>query len=110
LKSNDHFKLEDLIIYHRAIKFGEVVHFQILSFLKEEIQRLSSQLILASDAIALDITEGFTTTGIRFVQYLQITSDSIHECIVGVSKSGLKEFVNAKQNDELFQKTFNNKT
>lgn len=58
MKSKYHFKFEDLMIYNKAIDFGESVNDQINTFPKEEMYRLASQFIRAADSLALNIAEG----------------------------------------------------
>lgn len=52
------FKFEKLIIWQRSMDFGENVFEIIQNFQNEEKFNLSSQLLRASDSIALNISEG----------------------------------------------------
>lgn len=79
MKSKFHFKFEDLIIYNKAIEFGESVNNQVVSFPKEEMYRLISQFIKAADSIALNIAEGSASSDAQFNHYLKIAWDSEHE-------------------------------
>jgi len=99
LKSNYHFKFEDLIIYNKAIEFGESVNNQISSFPKGEIYRLSSQFIRAADSIALNIAEGSASSDAQFNRHLQIAWDSAHECIVCSTKAKLRGFIGEDQDE-----------
>ena len=52
------FKFEKLIIWQRAMDFGEDINVIAYKFPKEEIYNLSSQIRRAADSIALNISEG----------------------------------------------------
>ncbi len=99
LKSKYHFKFEDLIIYNKAIEFGESVNNQIASFPKEEMYRLASQFIRAADSVALNIAEGSASSDAQFNRYLQMAWDSAHECIVCSTKAKLRGFIREDQDE-----------
>lgn len=99
MKSNYFFKFEDLLIYQKAIDFGESVNNQINNFPKEETYRLSSQFIRAADSIANNIAEGSGSTDAQFNRYLQIAWDSAHECVVCSTKALLRSFISDHQNE-----------
>ena len=52
------FKFEELIIWQKAMDFGEAITTMAHSFPKDEIYNLSSQIRRAVDSIALNIAEG----------------------------------------------------
>lgn len=52
------FKFEKLIIWQKAIDFGEVINKLTTTFPDKEKFNLSSQICRASDSIALNIAEG----------------------------------------------------
>jgi len=52
------FKFEKLIIWQKAMDFGEEVHGLVQKFPKDELFNLSSQIRRAADSIALNISEG----------------------------------------------------
>ena len=54
------FKFEDLRVWQKALDLSEEVHKLTLSFPKEEMYVLSSQIKRAADSIALNIAEGST--------------------------------------------------
>jgi four helix bundle protein len=93
MKSKFYFKFEDLLIYKKAIDFGELVNDQIKSFPKEETYRLSSQFIRAADSIAHNIAEGSSSSSANFNRYLQMAWDSFHECVVCSTKAKMRKFI-----------------
>lgn len=52
------FKFEKLIIWQRAMDYGEEIYTMSLQFPKHEVYNLSSQILRASDSVALNISEG----------------------------------------------------
>ena len=52
------FKFEKLIIWQKAMEFGENIFQITLKFPKDEMYNLSSQIRRAADSIALNISEG----------------------------------------------------
>lgn len=52
------FKFEKLLIWQKAMDFGEEINDVIKTFPKQEMYNLSSQILRASDSIALNISEG----------------------------------------------------
>jgi four helix bundle protein len=52
------FKFEKLIIWQKAMDFGEEINSISKEFPKHEMYNLSSQLLRAVDSIALNISEG----------------------------------------------------
>ncbi|UJH91212.1 four helix bundle protein [Antarcticibacterium sp. 1MA-6-2] len=52
------FKFEKLIIWQKAMDFGEQIHVSSGKFPKEEQFNLISQIRRAADSIALNISEG----------------------------------------------------
>ncbi|MHA7060082.1 four helix bundle protein [Aquimarina sp. M1] len=99
MKSKYHFKFEDLIIYNKAIEFGESVNDKISAFPKEEMYRLASQFIRAADSIALNIAEGSGSSDAQFNRNLQMAWDSAHECIVCSTKAKLRGFIGEVQDE-----------
>lgn len=52
------FKFEKLIIWQKAMDYGEQINSLAYNFPKEEIYNLASQIRRAVDSIALNISEG----------------------------------------------------
>ncbi len=52
------FKFEKLIIWQKAMDFGEEINQLSETFPKKELYNLSSQICRAADSIALNISEG----------------------------------------------------
>jgi formate dehydrogenase maturation protein FdhE len=52
------FKFEKLIIWQKAMDYGEEINTLAEGFPKKEIYNLSSQICRAADSVALNISEG----------------------------------------------------
>lgn len=85
-KSEYHFKFEDLIVYQKAIEFGEVVHSQISGFPKQGY-RLSAQFARTTDPIAFNIGQGSGSSDAGFLNSLRIASDSSRKCVAAITKA-----------------------
>lgn len=99
MKSNYHFKFEELKMYQKALEFGDIVNRQIKSFPKEETNRLGFQFIRAADSIALNIAEGSSSSKPNFNRYLQMSWDSAHECVVCSTKAYRRGFLSKETNE-----------
>ncbi len=58
LESAYHFNFESLLVYQKAIIFGEHIYSLAESFPEKEKFRLTSQFCRAADSIAANISEG----------------------------------------------------
>ena len=99
LKSDHKFRFEDLVMYQKAIEFGESVNLQINQFPKVETYRLASQFIRAADSIANNIAEGSMSSDAQFNRYLQMAWDSALECVVCSTKARLRNFISVEQDE-----------
>ncbi|MGB3344566.1 MAG: four helix bundle protein [Aequorivita sp.] len=93
MKSQYHFKFEELNVYQKANEFGELVHSQVSTFPKIEDYRLSAQLARAADSIAFNITEGSGSSDASFLNYLRIARDSSRECVAATTKAQLRNYI-----------------
>ncbi len=96
-ESEYHFKFEDLIIYQKAIAFGEMINLLTETFPQKELYRLSSQYARAADSIAANISEGYGSTDANFNRYLKMAWDSSHECVTWNSKAYLRKYLSHEQ-------------
>jgi len=99
MESKYHFKFEDLLVYQKAMQFGEITNSQVKKFPKEERFELSSQFKRASDSIALNIAEGSGGTDKQFCNYLGNAWHSAHECVACSSKAFLRNYISEDENE-----------
>jgi four helix bundle protein len=101
LNSKYHFKFEDLIVYQKAIVFGEYVNKLIQKFPKHETYKLSSQFGNAADSIALNIAEGTSGSYAIFNRYLVIAKGSANECVACSTKAFLRGYITTDEKEEV---------
>ncbi|QQX75324.1 MULTISPECIES: four helix bundle protein [Aequorivita] len=96
-ESEYHFSFENLLVYQKAMVFGEVVDKLVESFPKKEMYRLSSQFCRAADSIAANISEGSGSSDPNFNRYLKMAWDSSHECVTWNSKAYLRKYISHEE-------------
>ena len=95
------FKFEELNVYQRTLDIIDKVYDLTKKFPKDEIYGLTSQLKRASTSIALNIAEGSGSSNKNFNRYIEISRDSLKECIVCLTIAKRRNFITEKENDEL---------
>jgi four helix bundle protein len=100
IESQYHFSFENLIVYQKAIEFGEKVYVLVDGFPKKEQFRLSSQFCRVADSIAANISEGSASTDPNFNRYLKMAWDSSHECVTWNTKAFLRNYITKDQFEE----------
>lgn len=96
-KSQYHFSFENLIVYQKAIDFGEHINSIVEQFPEKEQFRLSSQFCRAADSIAANISEGSGSTDPNFNRYLKMAWDSSHECVTWNTKAFLRNYISKEE-------------
>ncbi|MDX1772498.1 four helix bundle protein [Oceanihabitans sediminis] len=96
-ESNYHFSFENLIVYQKAIAFGEIINELVETFPHKETFRLTSQFSRAADSIAANISEGSASTDANFNRYLKMAWDSSHECVTWNTKAYLRKYISKEQ-------------
>ena len=100
MKSNYHFKFEDLQVYQKAIDFGEVVDVLVKDFPNHELYALSSQFRRAADSIALNIAEGYPGSDAQFVKHINYVIYSANECVSCSTKAKRRLYINFGQDEQ----------
>lgn len=98
-ESKYNFKFEELLIYQKAMDFGEKVNRLTKSFPNSEKFNLSSQYNRASDSISLNIAEGAEGTDKQFHHYLGNAYRSLHECVSCNSKALNRKYITFGQSE-----------
>ncbi|AFL81257.1 S23 ribosomal protein [Aequorivita sublithincola DSM 14238] len=99
MKSNYHFKLEDLNVYQKATDFGELVNTLVMKFPKHELYALSSQFRRAADSIALNISEEYPRSDPQFIKHIHYVIYSSNECVSCSSKAYRRDYISAEENE-----------
>jgi four helix bundle protein len=99
------FKFEKLIIWQKAMDFGEEINNLTLDFPKKEIYNLSSQILRAADSVALNISEGsIEQSNAEFNRFLGYSVRSLAEVVTCLFKAKRRNYIG----EELFSRLYNN--
>lgn len=102
------FKFEKLIIWHRAMDFGEKISVLSESFPKKEMFNLTSQICRAVDSIALNISEGaIGQTPAEFRRFLAYAIRSVSEVATCLHKANRRSYVTPELFDENYNEAYN---
>ncbi len=102
------FKFEKLLIWQKAMDFGENIFQLTKGFPKDEVFNLSSQARRASDSIALNIAEGSTgQSNPEFRRFMGYAIRSLAEAITCLHKAKRRNYMNQSQFDILYDEAFN---
>ena len=99
IKSNYHFKFEDLLVYQKAMDFGEVVDELVKKFPNHELYTLSSQFRRAADSVALNLAEGYPGSDAQFVKHINHAIYSANECVSCSTKAKRRLYINFEQDE-----------
>lgn len=101
------FKFEDLLIWQRAMDFGEEIFELIKRFPESEKFNLSSQILRAVDSIALNISEGsIVQSKPEFRKFIGYAIRSLAEVITCLHKAKRREYTSAAEFEELYSRSF----
>ena len=102
------FKFENLIIWQKAMDYGEMI-FQLSSlFPKEEIYNLTSQIRRAVDSISLNICEGsIGQSNPEQKRFMGIAIRSLAEVITCLHKSLRRKYISETDFNESYEYAYN---
>ena len=101
------FKFEKLIIWQKAMDFGEEINGITKIFPKHEMYNLSSQILRASDSIALNISEGsIEQSKAEFNRFLGYSVRSIAEVVTCLYKAKRRDYISQDMFDKLYKDSF----
>ncbi len=92
------FKFEKLIIWQKAMDFGEQIHSMAYNFPEEEKFNLSSQIRRAVDSIALNISEGsIGQTNPEFKRFMGYSIRSLAEVVTCLHKAQKRKYITVEE-------------
>ena len=101
------FKFENLIIWQKAMDFGEEIFSRTKKFPKDEMYNLTSQMRRASDSIALNISEGsIGQTNPEFRKFMGYSIRSLAETVTCLHKAKRREYISEIEFNEFYQTSF----
>jgi four helix bundle protein len=92
------FKFEKLIIWQKAMGFGEEIHLLAETFPKKELYNLTSQITRAADSIALNIAEGsIEQSNGEYKRFLNYSIRSIAEVVTCLYKAKNRSYLTTEK-------------
>ena len=102
------FKFEKLLIWQKAMDFGEDINKAAYKFPKEEIYNLSSQIRRAVDSIALNISEGsIGQTNPEQKKFIGYSIRSLAEVVTCLHKAKRRKYISEKEFAGYYKDCFN---
>lgn len=102
------FKFEKLIIWQKAMDFGEEIHVLANTFPSNELYNLSSQIRRASDSIALNISEGsIEQSAPEFKRFMGYSIRSLAEVVTCLHKASRRKYLTEVEFEKLYNDSFN---
>lgn len=103
-----HFKFEKLIIWQKAMDFGENIFQLSYKFPKDEIFNLSSQIRRAVDSIALNISEGsIGQSNPEFKKFIGFSIRSLAEVVTCLYKASKRNYISEEEFLEHYDYAYN---
>jgi len=92
------FKFEKLIIWQKAMDFGESIYKLSKKFPKDEIFNLTSQIRRAVDSIALNISEGsIGQSNPEYRKFMGYSIRSLAEVVTCLHKAKRREYISEEE-------------
>lgn len=102
------FKFEKLIIWQKAMDFGEDIDKLSDEFPEKEKFNLSSQIRRASDSIALNISEGsIGQSNLEQKRFIGYSSRSLAEVVTCLHKAKRRNYISEEEFKSFYDKSFN---
>jgi len=103
-----HFKFEKLIIWQKAMDYGEDLHALSGKFPREELFNLTSQIRRAVDSIALNISEGaIGQSNAEFKKFINYSIRSLAEVVTCLYKANRRNYITREEFNEYYEFAFN---
>ena len=101
------FKFEKLVIWQKAMDFGEDVNLISDSFPKKELYNLSSQILRAVDSIALNISEGaIGQSNPEFNKFMGYSVRSLAEVVTCLHKARRRKYISKKEFEKHYDESY----
>ena len=102
------FKFEKLLIWQKAMDFGESIYQLTSKFPKDEIYNLTSQIRRAVDSIALNISEGsIGQSNPEFKKFMGYSIRSLAEVVTCLHKARRREYISEDEFTKHYEIAFN---
>jgi four helix bundle protein len=102
------FKFENLIIWQKAMDYGENIYQLSSQFPKEEIYNLTSQIRRAVDSIALNISEGsIGQSSLEQKRFIGMATRSLAEVVTCLHKASRRKYISEAEFNEHYDFAYN---
>jgi four helix bundle protein len=102
------FKFEKLIVWQKAMDYGESIYGLTINFPKEETYNLVSQIRRAADSIALNIAEGaICQSNPELRKFLSYAIRSLAEVVTCLHKACRRKYITDKEFSDNYAYAFN---
>lgn len=102
------FKFEKLIIWQKAMDYGECIYHLTKKFPNEEMYNLCSQIRRAVDSIALNISEGaIGQTNAEYKKFIGYSIRSLAEVVTCLYKASKRNYISDQEFKENYDFAFN---
>lgn len=102
------FKFENIIIWQKAMEYGESIYRLTYNFPKEETYNLTSQIHRAVDSIALNIAEGtIGQSNPELKKFISYAIRSLAEVITYLHKASNRKYITDLEFSENYEYAFN---
>jgi four helix bundle protein len=102
------FKFEKLIIWQKAMEYGESIYGLPRNFPKEETYNLVSQIHRAVDSIALNIAEGaIGQSNPELKKFISYAIRSLAEVVTCLHKALKRNYISEKEFSDNYESAFN---
>lgn len=102
------FKFEKLIIWQKAMEYGESIFQLSTKFHKEETYNLSSQIRRVVDSIALNISEGaIGQSNPEYKKFISYAIRSLAEVVTCLHKASRRNYISEQEFKEHYEFAFN---
>jgi len=102
------FKFEKLIIWQKAMVFGEDIDVLTKKFTANELYNLSSQIRRAADSIALNISEGSIGQSTpEFKKFMGYAIRSLAEVVTCLHKASKRKYISEIEFNQFYENAFN---
>ena len=101
------FKFENLRVWKISMDYGEKINVASISFPDREKFNLSSQILRASDSVALNIAEGsIGQSNPEFKKFLGYAIRSLAEVVTCLHKAKRRNYLDEEKFTELYDEAF----
>jgi four helix bundle protein len=102
------FKFENLVIWQKAMDYGEMIFTLSKKFPKDELYNLTSQVRRADDSISLNISEGsIGQSDPEQKRFMSIAIRSLAEVVTCLHKAHRREYLSQTEFNKSYEYAFN---